>query len=305
MPAARRLSKSQLSMYLRTTCDRELYLSLHTQSELAQRNMPVPLKARPGIGVLKRSGIDFEEVKTAQLVAAFPGLVVRKGHAGIPDDNFLTLLHHASNTPSFVLQGRFQPQLFRAQALTNLSIPAASQTLLPPMEGLIPDIVVVRRAIPGEEEVLPDGTRWAVGFSERRALTVIDIKHASEANPSYSAEVALYTFMLSNLIQYARLQNQVFISANALLWTRSSVGQSQLDALIASNSQASPDQKLAALIEDCDDVQFRFYMQTVRRFFTEDLLRVIQAGDNDWRQNRTGGSPASGSRTRLHARLAC
>ena len=124
----------------------------------------------------------------------------------------------------------------------------------------------------------------AVGSSERRALAVIDIKHASEANPSYSAEVALYTFMLSNLIQYARLQTEFFVSANALLWTRSSVGQSQLDALIASNSQASPDQKLAALIEDCDDVQFRFYMQTVRRFFTEDLLRVIQAGDNDWRQ---------------------
>jgi hypothetical protein len=285
MPAAKRLSKSQLSMYLRTTCDRELYLSLHKESELAQHNMPVSLKARPGIGVLKRAGIDFEDAKNAQLLAAFPGLVISKGRAGVPDDDFLNLLHRANNTPSLILQGKFHPQLFRSQILTNLSIPAAAQVFIPPMEGLIPDIVVVRSAYPSEEEVLSDGTRLAVGPSDqRRALTVIDIKHASEANPSYSAEVALYAFMLSNLIRHANLQNQFFVSANALLWTRSSLGQSQLEALINANPQASPEQKLAALIEDCDDVPFKFYMQTVRRFFTEDLLRVIQIGDHDWRR---------------------
>jgi hypothetical protein len=272
-------------MYLRTSCDLELYLSLHTERELAQQNMPVPLKARPGIGVLKRAGIDFEEAKNAQLVSAFPGLVIRKGLSGIVTDDFLTLLQNANTVPSLILQGRFQPQLFRGQVLTNLSIPATSQSIIPPMEGLIPDVVVVRRAAPGEEEVLPDGTRRCVGASDQSlALAVIDIKHASEANPSYSAEVTLYTFMLSNLIQYSYLQNQLFISANAFLWTRSSVGQSHLDALIALTPQTSPDQKLAALLEDCDGVEFRFYIQTVRRFFTEDLRRVIQIGDNNWRQ---------------------
>ena len=132
---------------------------------------------------------------------------------------------------------------------------------------------------------MSDGTRRTVGPSEqRRALAVIDIKHTSEANPSYSAEVTLYAFMLSNLIQHAKLQNTFFVSTNALLWTRSSLGQSQLDLLVRSNSQASPEQKLAALIKDCDDIPFKFYMQTVRRFFKEDLLRVIQLGDNDWTQ---------------------
>ena len=144
MPAAKRLSKSQLSMYLRTKCDRELYLSLHTEGELAKQNMPVPLKARPGIGVLKQSGIDFEDTRNRQLVAAFPGLVIGKDQFGISDDDFLTLLSRANNTPSLILQGRFQPQLFRSQVLTNLSLPAASQGLIPPIQGLIPDIVVVR-----------------------------------------------------------------------------------------------------------------------------------------------------------------
>jgi hypothetical protein len=284
MPATNRLSKSQLSMYLRTTCDRELYLSLHPESELARHNMPVPLKARPGIGVLKRAGIEFEEARNAQLVTVFPALVLRKGHAGILDDDLLSLLGRVKNTPSLILQGKFQPQAFRTQILTNLSISPTLQTVIPPIQALIPDVVVVRRATAGEEEVMPDGTRRVIGsLDQRLALVVIDIKHASEANPSYSAEVALYTFMLSNLIQYASLQNRFLISANALLWTRSSAGQSQLEALLTVNSQASPDQKLAALLEDCDDVPFKFYMQTVRRFFTEDLLRVIRVGDNDWR----------------------
>jgi hypothetical protein len=50
-------------------------------------------------------------------------------------------------------------------------------------------------AFAGEEGVLPDGTRAVIAAGEqRRALVVIDIKHATEPNTSYSAEVALYTF---------------------------------------------------------------------------------------------------------------
>jgi hypothetical protein len=285
MPPEKRLSKSQLSMYLRTTCDRELYLSLHKEGELARHDLPVPLRARPGIGVLKRAGVEFEEAKNAQLAAAFPGIVVRKGHAGVLSDDLFSLLGHARHTPSLILQGKFQPERFRPQLLTNLSIPPAEQASLPPMDGLIPDVIVVKRAGQNEEEVLPDGTRRAVHPSDqRRALVVIDIKHASEANPSYSAEVALYTFMLSNLVQHAELQRQFFVSANALLWTRSSLGQSQLDALLTSNADASPEGRIAALISDCDAVPFKFYMQTVRRFFKEDLIRVVRVGDHDWRQ---------------------
>lgn len=42
----KRISKSTLSMFLRTKCDRELYLSLHEDSELDAHGMPVPLQAR-------------------------------------------------------------------------------------------------------------------------------------------------------------------------------------------------------------------------------------------------------------------
>lgn len=42
--ANKRISKSTLSMFLRTKCDRELYLSLHEDSELDKHGMPVPLR---------------------------------------------------------------------------------------------------------------------------------------------------------------------------------------------------------------------------------------------------------------------
>jgi hypothetical protein len=77
MRPQKHLSKSKLSMFLRTGCDRELYLSLHTDAVLADAGPLVPLKARPGIGVLKKAGNDFEEAKNAELMSAFPGLVLR------------------------------------------------------------------------------------------------------------------------------------------------------------------------------------------------------------------------------------
>ena len=175
------LSKSKLSMFLRTGCDRELYLSLHTDGVLANTGLPVPLRARPGIGVLKQAGNDFEDAKNAEIVVAFPGLVFGNGNGGIATDDLSQLLAHALHSPTFVLQGRFQPQQFRALALSNLGLNQQAQALVPPLDGMIPDIIVARASIPGEEMVSPDGTRQVVQAGEQRlALVVIDIKHASE-----------------------------------------------------------------------------------------------------------------------------
>lgn len=58
-------------MYLRTSCDRELFLSLHTDDELAGNGLPQPLKARPGIGVLRDAGKEFEELRNTQLGQSF------------------------------------------------------------------------------------------------------------------------------------------------------------------------------------------------------------------------------------------
>jgi hypothetical protein len=148
---------------------------------------------------------------------------------------------------------------------------------------MIPDIILVRTAAADDLIVQPDGTTIPAPQGEQRlALAVNDIKHANEANSSYSAEVALYTFALANFIQYHGIDHLYFVSSSAMLWTRSSINNSEMAALAASNPTAPIATKLQAFLADCDMVQFKFFMQTVRRFLTEDLPRVIATGDADW-----------------------
>lgn len=289
--AKKRISKSTLSMFLRTKCDRELYLSLHEDSELDAYGMPVPLQARPGIGVLQTAGRDFEDERNDQLIQAFGSLVIYqpdKGGANKPVKAPLaSLLAKVTALPSIILQGKFEPSSFQNAVMANIGLQPGQITQVPPIAGLIPDIIVVRQATADDEEVGPDGCRRRIdpATETRRALSIIDVKHTSEANPSYSAEVALYALFLANWIADQGLQNEYFVTIRSYLWTRFKQGQSELDALMSGTSPATAIQYLNALISDSEDANLRFYLPTVLHFFREDLLRVIAVGDastNGW-----------------------
>lgn len=289
--ARKRISKSTLSMFLRTKCDRELYLSLHEDSELDANGMPVPLQARPGIGVLQTAGRDFEDERNDQLILAFGSLVMYqpdKGGANKPVKAPLaSLLGKVTALPSILLQGKFEPSAFQNAVMANIGLQPAQVAQVPRIAGLIPDIIVVRQATLDDEEVGADGCRRPIDptTETRRALSIIDVKHTSEANPSYSAEVALYAIFLANWIVDQGLQNSYFVTIRSYLWTRFKQGQSALDALMSGSSPATPNQYLDALIADSEDANLRFYLPTVLHFFREDLLRVITIGDasaNGW-----------------------
>lgn len=289
--AKKRISKSTLSMFLRTKCDRELYLSLHEDSELEANGMPVPLQARPGIGVLQTAGRDFEDERNHQLIQAFGSLVIYqpdKGGANKPvKASLASLLGKVTALPSIILQGKFEPTTFQNAAMANIGVQPGQIAQVPPIAGLIPDIVIVRQATADDEEVGADGCRKPIDAATetRRALSIIDVKHTSEANPSYSAEVALYAIFLANWIVNQGLQNDYFVTIRSYLWTRFKQGQSALDSLMSGASPATPNQYLDALIADSEDANLRFYLPTVLHFFREDLLRVISIGDcsvNGW-----------------------
>ncbi len=289
--AKKRISKSTLSMFLRTKCDRELYLSLHEDSELEAHGMPVPLRARPGIGVLQTAGRDFEDVRNEQLIQSFGSLVIYqrdKGGANKPVKAPLgSLLGKVTALPSVILQGKFEPTKFQNAVMAKIGLQPGQIVQVPPIAGLIPDIVVVRQATANDEEVGADGCRKSIDSATetRRALSVIDVKHTSEANPSYSAEVALYAIFLANWIVDQGLQNEYFVTIRSYLWTRFKQGQSALDGLMPGSSSTTPTQYLDALIADSEDANLRFYLPTVLHFFREDLLRVISIGDasvNGW-----------------------
>ncbi|SMP59357.1 AAA domain-containing protein [Noviherbaspirillum suwonense] len=278
-------------MFLRTKCDRELYLSLHEDSELQTHGMPVPLQARPGIGVLQTAGRDFEDERNDQLIRSFGSLVIYQlGKGGVNKPvkaPLASLLSRVTSLPSIILQGKFEPSAFQNAAMANIGLQPGQATLVPPVAGLIPDIIVVRQATADDEEVGQNGCRKPIDLATetRRALSIIDVKHTSEANPSYSAEVALYAIFLANWIADQGLQNDYFVTIRSYLWTRFKQGQAALDALMSSTTSATPDQYLDALISDSEDANLRFYLPTVLHFFREDLPRTITIGDasaNGW-----------------------
>jgi hypothetical protein len=279
----KRLSKSILSMFLRTKCDRELYLSLHEGKVLESFSMPIPLQARPGIGVLQTAGRDFEQDRNQQLIAVFGSAVIfQTDSSGKPTKAPIeSLLSQVKSTPSLLLQAKFEPKAFQPTFLTNIGLEPSAVPLIPRMDGMIPDVILVRDPIADDEEVLPTGSRKPIDSSAetRKALSVLDIKHTSEANPSYSAEVALYALSLANWLAHTGLHTQYFVAVNCFLWTRFKQGASALDLLQSSGKSHSSDEYVKALLDDSEDANLRFYLPTVLHFFREDLPRVIQTGD--------------------------
>ncbi|PPK72540.1 AAA domain-containing protein [Methylobacter tundripaludum] len=281
----KRISKSTLSMFLRTKCDRELYLSLHEDSELDAHDMPVPLQARPGIGVLQTAGREFEDERNEQLIQAFGSRVVfqpdKAGTNKPVKAPLAELLGKVTSTPSFVLQGKFELTAFQNTVMAKIGLNPTHVTLVPPIAGLIPDIIVVRDPADGDEEISADGCRKPIDFGNdtRLALSIIDVKHTSEANPSYSAEVALYALFLANWIADQELTDKYFVTVRSYLWTRFKQGQSELDRLMNARTAATPNQYLDALLADSEDANLRFYLSTVLHFFRDDILRVIDIGD--------------------------
>src|ERR1700692_952176 len=111
------VSKSKFSMYLRTLCDRELYLSLfsNTPKELSAAGIPVPLKSRPGVQIITNSGMSCEREQYDILISALPNNVSHEDNGKGYVDLAKALL--AVSKPTMILQPSFEPQDFRAVAL--------------------------------------------------------------------------------------------------------------------------------------------------------------------------------------------
>src|SRR5262245_19941338 len=112
-------------MYLRTLCDRELYLSLFSNKPAALQaaGIPVPLKYRPGVQLITASGREFEYEQFDFLIASLPNNVIHNsnGRAYVDIRKALTGL----NKPTLILQPELEPEEFRDFALPNLGVTKA------------------------------------------------------------------------------------------------------------------------------------------------------------------------------------
>jgi hypothetical protein len=280
----RKLSKSKFSMYLRTQCDRELYLSLFSNDppSLQAAGIPIPLKSRPGVQLITNSGKDFEFEQYDQLIVALPNNVI---HAANGRTKIAPSVAFAKATASsFILQPNIEPQQFRSVALGNLGLSQSDQNLVPELAGLIPDVVYVHEAVEGEHEVLPDGSRRRIEDGELRlGISVIDLKNVTEANASYSAEVCLYAFFLSNWLasQGNAFKDKFFVSDRVYLWRH--VEMPRFKHILGTAAGGDHNSRIKALVEDLEVglVNYLIYMPSVRKFFQEDVPRVVQKGDTE------------------------
>lgn len=278
----RALGKSKFSMYLRTLCDRELYLSLFSNNpgELAAAQIPAPLKSRPGVQLITTSGREFEYEQYDILINALPGKVIhnKNGRANID----LSAALKSATAPALILQPEIEPETFRDVALANIGVATGDLPYIPRLAGLRPDVLLVLKAGTSQFEILPDGSRKAVASTDPRLpICVIDLKNITEANASYSAEVCLYAVFLSNWLasQGKAHADRYFVSDLVYLWRH--VELPRFTKIIPTKDGGDHDKRLSALLADLEDglVSYLIYMPSVRKFFVEDVPRVVRMGD--------------------------
>jgi hypothetical protein len=267
--------KNVLSQYLRTKCDKQLRLSLCSPPELKALNWPVPLEARPAVQILRDRGKEWEQAKMQDLELAFSAHLT-----GVKEDGKFRRIELApilaSNpaSPTIVVQARFAHQDLRPTFLANIGLTPAEIAVIPSFGAFEPDIVLIRTPADDEIEILHSGETIPIQPGDRRkALLVSDIKHAGEANSSYSSEVALYAVLLANWLRLNHLENSFFVADHLGLWTRAKE-ISNLTQLVGINPGAGLTDRLQAFLNDLERVDFQIFFQTVSDFFKQDLPSI-------------------------------
>ena len=281
------LSKGHLSRFLGTRCDRALYLSLHDRPELKALGLPEPLSARPGVRYLRDAGIEAETACFRGLRSAFPD----RCRGGEPNDNgaarAISLAAALTDLPegvNILIQPEFDPEEGREAFLAGLGVAAPAARQVPRLASHIPDVVAVDMGVIGDNDgpeyaISPEGDRVPVGVRDsRRSLTVIDIKHAREANTGYECEVAFYAVALASWLRSRGLDASCYVSSSICLWTGGGIAEGRF-AAHAHDPGATTEERLNALRSELSPINAPIYLQAIRRFLAEQLPAVLARGD--------------------------
>lgn len=294
----RTLSKSKLSSYLRTQCDRHLYLSLfkNNTENLKSAGIPIPLKTRPSIQYVTAAGREFELEQYDILTRAIPNNVIYNNNYSACNlsDALRKYIY-----PCFILQPEIEPEDFKDVALTNLDLNNQEKLCIPVLSGLRPDALFLHEASDSEYEVLPNGNRKRLSDNESRiGISVIDLKNVTEANASYAAEVCLYTYFLANWLDSigVEFKDKYFISDHCYLWKHLEMPNFEKSLTLLTSSNHND--RIKALLIDLNDglIEYLVFIPSVRKFFKEDIPRVVTKGDNSgWQSVEYHVSPKCGS----------
>lgn len=293
-----RFGKNILSQNLRTRCDLALYLTLFTPGDLIRAGLPPPIKSRPLVESLQQAGIDQENLIYDLLVRGLADRCIgprRSGQKQWPDQPMGTALAAVTHLPSVILQPKMELGPVTEAIYDRLGVVPGHRAIMPSLEGLIPDILLAVAPDPQGYEVLPNAERSLIPEGDRRIrLCVVDVKHARDPNPSYSAEVVLYAVMLANWLEDQGLSDRFLVLSKTFLWTRGGLLRDRL-RLAVERDDRTPEAVIAAAQEELEPINTAIYLQTIRRFFTERLPAIIEQGNADWLSLEWGVGPACGS----------
>lgn len=294
-----RFGKNVLSQNLRTRCDLALYFTLFTPGELKDAGLPPPIKARPLVDSLQQAGIDQENLIYDLLMRGLGDrcLAPRRtaGQRQWPDQPMSAALASVISVPSIILQPKMEMGPMAMAVYDRLGVAPEHRANMPAMEGLIPDVVLAASPDPLVYELLPNAERGALPRDDNRiGLSVIDVKHARDPNPSYSAEVVLYAVMLANWLEQHGLRDRFLVRSDTYLWTRGGLGLDRLRPAVERDDR-TPETVVAAAREELEPINTAIYLQTIRRFFTERVPAIIEQGNADWLSLEWGVGPACGS----------
>lgn len=281
-----RFGKNVLSQNLRTNCDLALYLTLFTPTDLEEHGLPTPLDARPGVGSLRDAGIEQETMIYNRLLRALESHCIGLPPSGTAgrwsDEPIETQLARCRELPAILVQPKFQLGQLRDSTLVRLGVAQSDLGLMPHFEGFIPDLALVEAPVSGDYVLTSTGDRVPLADGDPRlAISLIDVKHAQEANPSYEAEVVLYSILLANWLVGHSLETRYFVSANAFLWTRGGVARGRFQEALDQELR-NPVALIEAIRSELEPVNMPIYVQSIRRFFAERLPEVIRKGEADW-----------------------
>jgi hypothetical protein len=290
-----KLEKSALSQYLRTRCDRFLYLSLFQTRGF--EHTPFPLPGRPGIAAYRARGLEFERQKMAELHSLFGGRcrhiaeAAKRNRKHAPEDLFALQLRAAPSPPQYWLEPELKARSFTETLLHRLRI--TSQPY-PDVSNLRPDVVELLDA----ETLGPQGVIHILDASGtisewdptdgRQLLRVMDMKVSEHLNTSYAAEVVLYSMVLAAWLEQRGLADRFVVLAAPAVWVRG-----LYKSLTLPKATDPLAERLEWVNQQVERADAHLYAPPVLKFLVEDVPRVMAAAN--WRQDLDWGvSPTCG-----------
>lgn len=289
------LSKTAISQYFRTECQRQLRFTLYPDNESyrAQREaqgMPAPQPPRPGLHHIRREGEDWQAEKLGDLTEALGAAALVGSPKALPDGRTLYVAE-----PLRDLLGRAVPGTFLVEAQYEVTsafedalfIAGHRAGLGLRYSDVRPDLVQVLPARTSVEGIRADGSRTVLPPEDGRLqLRVIDIKLASEPSVGYFGEVVYYMLTLAAWLQQNGLDNRFVVVPDGAVWP----GSHEASALASARREAAAEgtalttQQLMDVLEgDLEFLGGAFDVLAIRlRRFLQDEVPPVLA-EADWR----------------------